>query len=202
MTQLDEKLIEGFVRVFLAPRFDAIKSIPEFHRILWRKFCSDSTRVVAAAPRGSAKTTAMTFSAVLCSALFRDRDFILLVSKTEGQVARFLSNIKAELLANEELKTQFKVKRLIKDTETEIIVEMEDGHQFCIIVKGSEQEVRGLQWNGKRPNLIVIDDAEGAEQVMNPQRREKFRNWLFNDLLPAGSEYCKVRMVEIGRAHV
>ena len=30
---------------------------------------------------------------------------------------------------------------------------------------------------------------------MNPQRREKFRNWLFNDLFPCGSEYCKIRMV-------
>ena len=194
--KLDSPLIEGFVRVFLAPRMDAVKAIPDFHRVLWDKFCSEHPRVVVAAPRGTAKTTAVTFSCTLASALFKDRDFILLVSKTEGQVVRFLSNIKAELLTNNEIKSQFKVKpKLVKDTEAEIIVELEDGHQFCIMCKGSEQEVRGLQWNGKRPNLIVIDDAEGAEQVMNPQRREKFRNWLFNDLLPCGSEYCKVRMV-------
>ena len=80
MTQLDEKLIEGFVRVFLAPRFDALKSIPNFHRTLWHKFCSEHPRVCIAAPRGTAKTTAMTFSATLCSVMFRDRDFVLLVS--------------------------------------------------------------------------------------------------------------------------
>ena len=193
--KIDKELIEGFVRVFLAPRFDAVKTIPEFHRELWEQYCTDYPRCCWAAPRGTAKTTAITFSATLCSILFRVNDFVLLVSKTEGQVARFLSNIKAELLTNKELIDKFGVKRFVKDTETEIVVEMVDGHQFCIIVKGSEQEVRGLQWNGKRPNLIVIDDAEGAEQVMNPQRREKFRNWLFNDLLPCGSEYCKVRMV-------
>lgn len=193
--QLDSDLIEGFVRVFLAPRMDAIKAIPSFHRELWADFCSDHKRIAHAAPRGCAKTTAITFSCTLASVLFRDRDFVVLVSKTEGQVVRFLANIKAELLINQELREQFGVNRLIKDTETEIVVEMKDGHQFCIIVRGSEQEVRGLQWNGKRPNLIVIDDAEGAEQVMNPQRREKFRNWLFNDLLPCGSEYCKIRMV-------
>ena len=193
--QLDPKVLEGFVRVFLAPRFDAVKSIPGFHRKLWEMFCSEHSRVVAAAPRGTAKTTAITFSCTLASALFRDRDFILLVSKTEGQVIRFLANIKTELLTNNELKSQFGITRFVKDTEAEVIVEMKDGYQFCIMCKGSEQEVRGLQWNGKRPNLIVIDDAEGAEQVMNPQRREKFRNWLFNDLLPCGSEYCKIRMV-------
>ena len=81
---LDAELIEGFVRVFLAPRMDAVKAIPEFHRILWSKFCNDNSRVVVAAPRGTAKTTAVTFSCTLASALFRDRDFILLVSKTEG----------------------------------------------------------------------------------------------------------------------
>ena len=141
--QIDSSLIEGFVRVFLAPRFDALKTIPDFHRTLWRKFCGESPRVCLAAPRGTAKTTAMTFSATLCSVMFRDRDFVLLVSKTEGQVARFLANIKAELLLNNELRGQFKFKRLIKDTETEIIGEFEDGYQFCIVVKGSEQEVRG-----------------------------------------------------------
>ena len=193
--KLDAQLIEGFVRVFLVPRMDAVKAIPKFHRTLWDKFCSDKDKIAIAAPRGTAKTTAVTFSCTLASALFKDRDFILLVSKTEGQVVRFLANIKSELLVNEELKSQFGVSRFIKDTETEVVVEMKDGHQFCIIAKGSEQEVRGLQWNGKRPNLIIIDDAEGAEQVMNPQRREKFRNWLLNDLIPCGSEYCKIRMV-------
>ena len=193
--KLDAALVEGFVRVFLVPRMDAVKAIPPFHRKLWEMFCSEKERVCIGAPRGTAKTTAVTFSGTLASALFRDRDFILLVSKTEGQVVRFLANIKTELLVNEELKSQFGIKRFIKDTETEVVVELLDGYQFCIIAKGSEQEVRGLQWNGKRPNLIIIDDAEGAEQVMNPQRREKFRNWLFNDLFPCGSEYCKIRMV-------
>ena len=86
--KLDAQLIEGFVRVFLVPRMDAVKAIPAFHRVLWDKFCSEGSRVVVAAPRGTAKTTAVTFSGTLASALFRDRDFILLVSKTEGQVAR------------------------------------------------------------------------------------------------------------------
>ena len=57
--ELDSKLIEGFVRVFLAPRMDAVKAIPQFHRVLWDKFCSDGSRVVVAAPRGTAKTTAV-----------------------------------------------------------------------------------------------------------------------------------------------
>ena len=156
--KLDKEVVEGFVRVFLAPRMDATKAIPDFHRELWDDFCSDNKKICHAAPRGTAKTTAITFSCTLASVLFRDRDFVVLVSKTEGQVVRFLANIKTELLVNTELREQFGVSKFIKDTETEIVVEMKDGHQFCIIVRGSEQEVRGLQWNGKRPNLIVIDE--------------------------------------------
>jgi len=44
----------------------------------------------------------------------------------------------------------FGVGKLIKDSETKVIVEMEDGYQFRIDTKGSEQKVRGLKWRSKR----------------------------------------------------
>ena len=60
---------------------------------------------------------------------------------------------------------------------------------------GSEQKVRGLIWDGRRPDLIVGDDLENDEIVMNPDRREKFRNWIFNALLPCMSERGIMRIV-------
>jgi hypothetical protein len=59
---------------------------------------------------------------------------------------------------------------------------MDDGHQFRIMALGSEQKVRGLLWNGRRPNLIVGDDLENDEIVMNSERRQKFANWVDNAL--------------------
>jgi predicted phage terminase large subunit-like protein len=118
-----------------------------------------------------------------------------LVSDTEGQAAEFLGDIKAELTSNEDLKSLFHIKKVLKDTETNIIVQFDDGEKFRIIAKGSEQKVRGLKWLGKRPDLIVGDDLENDDIVMNPERRKKFLRWLMNALIPCGSDTCWIRLV-------
>ena len=193
--RLDEKVLEGLVKLFLLPRYDAPQPIPAFHRVLWKLCCSDDARVALAAPRGNAKSTAVTHAYTIGNVLLGDRDFVLIVSDTETQAAQFLGDIKAEFQDNDALIKQFGIKKkFLKDTETDIIVQATAG-KFRIIAKGSEQKVRGLKWDNKRPNLIVIDDAENDESVMNPERREKFRNWFLNALLPCGSDSCIIRMV-------
>lgn len=195
MVKLTAELIEGFVGSVLAPSFDQPSPTPDFHRELWGYCCSDKPLVAVAAPRGHAKSTAVSLSYVLAAALFRSRTFILLISDTEGQAKEFLGDIKKELQSNESLIELFGVKKLTKDTETDIIVQMEDGYKFRILAKGSEQKVRGLKWNHMRPDLIVCDDIENDEIVMNPERREKFRNWVLKALLPCRAPHGIVRIV-------
>lgn len=89
----------------------------------------------------------------------------------------------------------FGVPKFLKDAETDIIVEMPDGHRFRIMAKGAEQQMRGAKWAGKRPDLIICDDIEEDEQVMNKERREKFRKWFFGALLPLRSDHGIVRIV-------
>jgi predicted phage terminase large subunit-like protein len=195
MVKLTPELIEGFVGSVLAPNFDKPAPTPEFHRELWGYCCSDKPLVAVAAPRGHAKSTAVSLSYVLAAALFRNRTFILLISDTEGQAKEFLGDIKKELQVNENLIGLFGVKKFVKDTETDIIVEMDDGYRFRIIAKGSEQKVRGLKWNHLRPDLIVCDDIENDEIVMNQDRREKFLNWVLKALLPCRAPHGIVRIV-------
>ena len=192
---LDAALIEGLVKTFLMERFDRVVAIPDFHRALWEILTSSDPLVAIAAPRGHAKSTAVTHTYTLATLLFKQRDYALIVSDTEAQGIAFLHDIKTELLENELLRAGFQIKGLIKDTETEIICALTDGYLFKITAKGAEQKVRGLKWRGKRPNLIVCDDLENDESVLNRDRREKVRNWILNALLPAGSDDCIVRMV-------
>lgn len=193
--QIDADTIFAFTTSLLLSRFDSPKPTPQFHMELWDLVTREDKQVAIAAPRGHAKSTAITHSFVLASVLFRERDFVLLVSDTEGQAVQFLGDIKRELQENDELIQTFQVKKFIKDTESDIIVEFEGGDQFRIIAKGSEQKVRGLKWRNKRPNLIVGDDLENDEIVMNDDRRQKFRNWFFNALIPCGSDDCLIRIV-------
>lgn len=188
--------LKGFTVGLLAAKYDNPKPVPDFHMKMWED-CVDMNKqkVAEAAPRGHAKSTAITLAYVLAMMCFRIRDFCLLVSDTEGQAVEFLGDIKAELEDNEVLRETFGIKKILKSTETNVICQFKDGQMFRIIAKGSEQKVRGIKWRNRRPNLIVGDDLENDEIVMNPERREKFRKWFMNALVPCGSEDCLYRIV-------
>lgn len=193
--KLTPQLIEGFQKAYLLSQFDNPAPTPEFHREIWGDFCCSHPHVAHAAPRGHAKSTGVTHTCTLALVLFRIRDFGIIVSDTEGQASKFLKDIATELEENEDIKRDFTIKGFIKNTETEIEVEFLDGERFCIIAKGSEQKVRGLKWRNKRPNFVVGDDLENDEIVLNPQRRNKFKEWFLNALLPCGSKNCIFRIV-------
>lgn len=200
--KLTSSVISGFVGSVLASRFDGKAASPDFHKECW-DLCTGPERFVAiAAPRGHAKSTAVTLGYGLATLLFRERKFMLLVSDTESQAALFLGTFKQELQDNADLIDLFGIKRnekglvqFIKDSETDIIVECNDGHTFRIIAKGAEQKLRGLIWNGSRPDIIICDDMENDELVMNKERREKMRRWFKGALLPCRSDSGIVRIV-------
>lgn len=191
---LDAVLIRNTVRMFFQSRYDNPLPIPPFHSEMWQLCCSDAKYVAIAAPRGTAKSTAITHAYVLCNLLFRLRKFALIVSDTEGQAAQFLGDLKREITDNEAVKEAFMVSKLIKETETDFIVLFTDGQQCRVMAKGSEQKVRGLKWRSSRPDLVVGDDLENDEIVMNKERRDKFRRWFMNALLPCGSDNCIFRI--------
>lgn len=200
--KLTADLICGFAGGLLSKGFDEPAPTPDCHREWWEMACSDHSYVAIAAPRGHAKSTAITKCYTLAAVLFRQADFVLVVSDTYNQACLFLGEIKRDLVGNDDLIDLFGIKRSedgqvvpLTDRENDIIIEMEDGHLFRIMALGSEQKVRGLLWNGRRPNLVVGDDLENDEIVMNSERRQKFANWIDNALLPCLSERGKVRIV-------
>jgi predicted phage terminase large subunit-like protein len=200
--KLSADTIAGFVGSVLASRFDGQAASPPFHKECWELCCSPEKYIAIAAPRGHAKSTAITLGYGLATLLFRERKFMLLVSDTESQASLFLGLFKQELFENSDLINLFDIKRnekgvveFIKDTESDIIVSCNDGHKFRIIAKGAEQKLRGLIWNGSRPDIIICDDMENDELVMNKERREKMRNWFKGALLPSLSDRGVIRMV-------
>lgn len=192
---LSPRLVEGFAEAMLRPRYDDPVAVPPFHREMWADCCGEEEHVAIAAPREHAKSTAVTHDFGLAAALFGFRDYILIVSDTEGQSVKFLGDMRIELQENELLIREFGVDpHFIKDTETEIVFKCAAG-LVNITAKGAEQKVRGLKWRGKRPNLVLVDDLENDELVMNKERRDKLRTWFLTALLPCGSKRCLFRVV-------
>ena len=195
MSKLNSDVMEGFVNSVLRKNFDKPAATPEFHKEIWELVTSNSKQVAIAAPRYHAKSTAVTHAYTLASVLFRESRYVLIVSDTVTQAVQFLGDIKKELLENDDLRSLFGVKEFPKDTEDDLIVEMEDGWTFRIQAKGSEQKLRGLKWANLRPDLIIGDDMENDEIVMNKDRRQKFKRWFYGALIPCVSSTGKIRIV-------
>lgn len=192
--QLTADLIEVFAGTFISPRFDNPAPTPPFHRKAWALYASATVAAMIIAPREHAKSTSLTTVYILAEALFRSSDYIILIGSTEDLAAEQLGNITEELQENEDLIREFKIKKFLRASNTDVICEMEDGHRFRIIAKGAEQRIRGRLWKGKRPNLIVADDMEDDEQVENADRRTKFRRWFFRAARQALSKSGKIRV--------
>lgn len=192
--KLTADLIESFAGTFISPRYDMARPTPPFHRECWALYASDSPAAMVIAPRDHAKSTALTTDYILAECLFRTSDYVILVGSTEDGAAEQLGNITEELTENEDLIREFGVKKFLRTSTTDVIVEMADGHRFRILARGAEQRIRGRLWKGKRPNLLVCDDQEDDEQVENPDRRSKFRRWFFRAAKQALSKSGKIRV--------
>ncbi len=192
--KLTADLIESFAGTFISPKYDQSCPTPPFHKEAWALYASDAPAAMVIAPRDHAKSTALTMCYILAEVLFRNSDYVILVGSTEDGAAEQLGNITEELLENEDLIREFGVKKFLRTSTTDIIVEMRDGYRFRVLARGAEQRIRGRLWKGKRPNLLVCDDQEDDEQVENADRRRKFRIWFFRAAKQALSKSGKIRV--------
>jgi predicted phage terminase large subunit-like protein len=192
---LTSEIIKNFSESFLAEMYDEPTPIPQFHEEMWALCTSDYRKIAIAAPRGHAKSTAITFAYAMACIVFGVHDHVLIISASESIASQFVKAIKIQFLENEKLMEYFKFKKLIKDTDTEIIGLFEDGREFRIIGKGANQSMRGTIWRHKRPNLVLCDDMEDDEMVLNDQTREKFKSWFFSAIRPIISKTGEIRIV-------
>lgn len=199
--KLTKEIIEGFATSCLTKYYDDASQFASFHREWWELCCSDDKFIAVCAPRGHSKSTTITITYTLASALFRQRKYILIVADTESQASLFLGQIKQILYDSSEIHSLFGLQmsekgvEFEKDTETDIIVKFNDGNKFRIVAKGAEQKLRGMLWDGQRPDLIVIDDLMNEELVANKDRRDKLRRWVYGSLIPCRSEKGIIRFV-------
>ena len=178
------ELIEEFSNSFLVSQYDGSLAIPDIHREWW-DICTDADRLVAiAAPRGHAKTTAITVAYTLCNLMFRVKKHVVIIGNNEDTAIGHLAHIRNEIAENADLRDVFDIAGFDKEGATEIIVRFKDGHRFRVLAKGAKQKVRGINWNHSRPDLVIIDDLEDDEAVLNKERRDSLRDWVLTAVLP------------------
>lgn len=187
----------GFSKSLLQKSYDSAVESPACHMEWWEMCCSKHPKVAIAAPRRHAKSTAITLAYALAALLFRDKTYCLVVSDTITQATQFVQELKKEVIDNDKIRNLFGITGFAAggDREDDFIVQFNDGAQFRVTAKGSEQKLRGLKWNNKRPDLILGDDLENDEIVLNKDRREKFKRWFYGALVPSLAVTGVIRIV-------
>lgn len=182
---------------------------PTFHRTLdalWRRrvmkgrcpigncpamLSARGTRSAVAAPRGHAKSTVMSLKNVLHAALYGYKQYILLISDTEGQAASFLEAVKYELETNQRLRTAFG-DQVGKVWKTSSIL-LANGCRIDAV--GSGQKLRGRRNLQRRPDLILCDDIENDEGVRTPEQRRKLSDWFWRAVCKSGDRYTDILVI-------
>ncbi len=159
---------------------------PYFHWIIMEE--SINNRFFACnAPRGSAKSTILTFVKPTHRIAFKKKRFIVIVQNTYKKAVGTLETIKDEFRFNEQLKADFGV-TFEKDTEGDTIFRHRDGFRIRVLCKGVEQigSIRGEKFGAYRPDYIIGDDMEDDEMVKSSERRQSLKDLFDNALIPAG----------------
>lgn len=169
-------------------------AITDVHKQVFDLIDSGARKIAIAAPRGIGKTTIA--RAVATKGLtYRDVSFVPYIMNSATVAEMQTENLKRDLLYNQTVRKFFgniKVSDVPKEME-EMFSKMAwvAYGSTLILPRGQGQQIRGLNWHNKRPDLIIIDDLENKDEVKNPDNRTKLRDWFFGDVMKSVSQYDK-----------
>lgn len=163
-----------------------------FHREIFELLKQAYKYSCVVAPRGHTKSTTVTLGYALWCILFKQANFIVIISDTYTQSKYFLDAIKKELETNDLIRFLFG--DLTGEVWSEGEIETKNGVR--LICKGAGQKIRGLKWKQHRPDLVIVDDLENEELTENKDRRIKLEKWFFGSVVPALAK--DGRMVVVG----
>lgn len=177
---------------------------PEFHREISEIMNVVSTehvnaKIAAAAPRSHAKSTYLSKDFPVHEIVYRKRRYVIIISETPSVSKANMEWIRNQLKYNAKLRADFgpllspKDQSNITDNSEAFIAWHPDGEsrkQIALVEAASTgQALRGRNWNGTRPDLIVCDDLEDARPGGNastPEQRAKLRDWFSQTVMPLG----------------
>lgn len=169
----------GFYGKFFFPK-TCRQETPLFHAEIDDVLERPENRYVALeAFRGSAKTSKLRLFTSKRIAYGTSRT-ILFISASEGHATKSLHWLKQNVVHNTLWAQAFKLSKGHKWTESDI--EIYHGVMdvtIRIIATGMTGQVRGLNIDDYRPDLIIVDDPEDEENTATDEQREKISNLFF-----------------------
>ncbi|MFC4103613.1 phage terminase large subunit [Paenibacillus xanthanilyticus] len=180
----------------------AIEEAPSFHREICGIMDDVSTRTInakvsVAAPRSHAKSSFLSKAFPIHEIVFRKRKYVIIISETPQVSTGNMEWLGLQLKSNEKLRRDFgpllsaKQSENPKDNGSEFIAweARPDGSQRLLArveAASTGQALRGRNWNGVRPDLIICDDLEGKKNTNTDLLRSEMRDWFTQVVVPLG----------------
>ncbi|WP_412677031.1 phage terminase large subunit [Bacillus atrophaeus] len=156
-------------------------------------------KIAAAAPRSHAKSTYLSKAFPVHEIVYRRRKYTIIISETPSVSKANMEWIRNQLKFNKKLRADFgpllspQDQANITDNSEAFIAWHPDGDsrkQLSLVQAASTgQALRGRNWNGSRPDLIICDDLEDARPGGNastPEQRANLRDWFSQTVMPLG----------------
>lgn len=140
-------------------------------------------KVLIVAHRGLGKTTIVNRAYPARHICYRSKRFIVTVSNTAAKAVMDAASLRNALVTNDTTSGD-----IIPVVFGDLKGETWGAQHFLagdtyVLPRGAGQQIRGLNYNGRRPDLIIVDDLEDPEAVLSEERREKLKQWFFADLM-------------------
>ena len=148
--------------------------------------------------RGCAKTSyVMRAYPQYCITYPTSDKYIVIIKNTQTQAESKLLEIIADVKLNELI-----AQKIIK-------IHQESSKVFCLNVLGCDGKkhkirfeaygkgasIRGLSWNDRRPDVIILDDIQDLEDVQGDTVPDKDWNWFKSDVWFLGGEGSRIFMI-------
>lgn len=168
--------------IFVVQDNNSARQLAEAHYEMWNvlndTFVNDIIdKLNMVEPRGMAKTTVCDLSLAVWLHCYEKSKFTLMGAKKDDDATQFLDSIKKVFTENQMIIDEFG--ELINSKKYKVNAnEIEFTNDTYIRAVGSASSVRGANWKGIRPTVIIADDYQSETDIITDDAREKkFNRW-------------------------
>lgn len=163
--------------IFVVQKNNDARNLSDAHYEMWyilnKTFVDDKIdKLNMVEPRGMAKTTVCDLTLSVWLHCYGKSKFTLMGAKKDDDACQFLDSIKKVFQENERIKDEFGLLIDIKKYKVNSN-EIEFTNDTYIRAIGSASSVRGANWKGIRPTVIIADDYQSETDIITEESREK-----------------------------
>ncbi|RKX63931.1 MAG: hypothetical protein DRP34_00560 [Thermodesulfobacteriota bacterium] len=167
------------------PRYCSLPS-SRVHYELARLLTETDDNIIIALPREFGKSTYAWLFFPAWNILTGKYQFLVYIASNKDRAEEQFQSFRYEIQSHPILKEVAKV--IIDKMDTLEYEDRLNNRRHLIKVYGAGQNVRGLRYMEKRPDIIILDDIENLEEVQSQKQRQRLKEWFFGEILPLSKE--------------